>query len=413
MERVDRFSTSPPGIHALVSLLSMKILFLSRWFPLPPNNGSKIRIYNLLQGLSQRHDVTLLSFSDQPLPSCEILEQQKICSEVHVVPWKPFDRRSPKARIGFLSPMPASLMDTHSHQMDTLIRLTLEKNQFDLIIASQMTMASYWSSFQGIPAIFEELELGLFYEESFTETHPLKRIRRQLTWIKLQMYLGHLLKAFTSITVVSEKERYLIASHLQSHRDKIVVLPNSININEYTNIPVARKPYHIIFSGSFTYEPNYSAIVWFVNHVFPLVLKQIPETQLVITGDHAGMQLPTDKNITLTGYVDDIKSLIGSCDASIVPLWSGGGTRLKILESMAIGTPVVATTKGAEGLSVENGQHILIADEPGHFAECVIQLLRQNDLRDRLSSNAKKLMQEVYDWQVVMPRFLNLVEKTA
>ena len=84
---------------------------------------------------------------------------------------------------------------------------------------------------------------------------------------------------------------------------------------------------------------------------------------------------------------------------------------MKILEAMAIGTPVVATTKGAEGLSVENGRHILIADEPGHFAECVIRLLRQHDLRDRLSLNAKKRMQKVYDWQVVMPRFLGLVEK--
>jgi polysaccharide biosynthesis protein PslH len=391
----------------------MKILFLSRWFPIPPNNGSKIRIYNLLQGLSQQHDVTLLSFCDQPLPSREILEQQKICSEIHIVPWKPFDRRSPKARIGFFSPKPASLVDTHSPQMETLIRLTLEKNKFDLIIASQITMASYCSSFQGIPAIFEELELGLFYEQSLTESHPLKRIRGQLSWFKLQLHLRHLLKAFNSITVVSEEERHLFASHLQSHSDKINVLPNSIDLKEYTNIPVHRKPHHLIFSGSFTYEPNYSAMVWFVNHVFPLVLKQIPDAHLVITGDHAGKPLPSDKNITLAGYVDDIKPLIGSCDASIVPLWSGGGTRLKVLEAMAVGTPVVSTTKGAEGLSVENGQNILIADEPGHFAECVIRLLSQKDLRDCLSSNAIKLMQEVYDWQVVMPRFLGLVEKTA
>ena len=389
----------------------MKILFLSRWFPIPPDNGSKIRIYNLLAGLSQRHDVTLLSFCDQPLPSREILEQQKICSEIHIVPWKPFDRQSWKARIGFFSPMPASLVDTHSPQMEMLIRLTLEKNKFDLIIASQLTMASYCSSFQGMPAMFEELELGSFYEQTFTETHPLKRIRGQLSWIKLQMYLSHLLKAFTSITVVSEKERYLFTSHFQSHSDKIKVLPNSINLKEYTNIPVTRKPYHIVFSGSFTYEPNYSAMVWFINHVFPLVLKQVPDAHLVITGDHAGMPLPSDKNITRAGNVNDVKSLIGSCDASIVPLWSGGGTRLKILEAMAIGTPVVATTKGAEGLSVENGRHILIADEPGHFAECVIRLLRQHDLRDRLSLNAKKRMQKVYDWQVVMPRFLGLVEK--
>ena len=107
---------------------------------------------------------------------------------------------------------------------------------------------------------------------------------------------------------------------------------------------------------------------------------------------------------------DSIKSLIASCGVSLSPLWSGGGTRLKILEAMAIGTPVVATSKGAEGLIVQNGKHILIADQPELFAKNVIKVMREQELRDFLSANALRLVQENYDWKVVMPKLLGLLE---
>ena len=152
---------------------------------------------------------------------------------------------------------------------------------------------------------------------------------------------------------------------------------------------------------------------WFIGNVFPLVLEQVPDAELIITGDHANLPLPQTKNITLAGYVDDIKSLVASCDVSLAPLWSGGGTRLKILEAMASGTPVVATSKGAEGLLVQNGQHLLIGDDPEKFAEHVVKLLNSKDLRDFLSANALKLIRDCYDWPVLMPAFLRLVENAV
>jgi len=149
---------------------------------------------------------------------------------------------------------------------------------------------------------------------------------------------------------------------------------------------------------------------WFVREVFPLILKKVPDANLIITGDHANLPLPDMRNITLSGYVDDIKSLIASCNVSIAPIWSGGGTRLKILEAMAIGTPVVATSKGAEGLLVQDGKQILIADQPEKFAEHVIKILTDKELRDSLSANALQLIEENYDWKTIMPNFLRLLE---
>ena len=146
---------------------------------------------------------------------------------------------------------------------------------------------------------------------------------------------------------------------------------------------------------------------------YPLIIEQIPDVRLTITGDHANMPLPSLQNVTLAGYVDDIKSLIATCDVSIAPIWSGGGTRIKILEAMAVGTPVVSTSKGAEGLLALNGKHILIADDAQEFASHVIRLLLDENLRRQVSSNAKQLVKSTYDWQIIMPQVLHFVDRVT
>jgi glycosyltransferase involved in cell wall biosynthesis len=173
------------------------------------------------------------------------------------------------------------------------------------------------------------------------------------------------------------------------------------------------EPNTLIFTGSFRYHANYEAMVWFLQEVFPLVLAQKPEVQLTITGDHAGKTLPMLENVNLVGFVDDVQSLIASSWVSVVPLLVGGGTRLKILEAMALCTPVVSTTKGAEGLNIQHGEDILIADTPEAFAKAVIRLLRDRDLREKLAGNAYRLVADEYNWPVIMPRFLELVEDVA
>src|ERR1041384_269399 len=158
----------------------MKILFLSRWFPFPPNNGSKIRIYHLLKELSQVHDVTLFSFYDPQDISVVPSEQYPFCSKVCLVPWKEFDAKSRKATLGFMHLSPRFLLDTHSSQMEALIRGAVTSSAYDLIIASQLSMASYYPAFGSIPALFEEVELGLFFDQAFHSDHWMSRFRHKL-----------------------------------------------------------------------------------------------------------------------------------------------------------------------------------------------------------------------------------------
>ena len=386
------------------------ILFLSRWFPYPINNGSKLRIHNLLNGLAKYHNVTLLSFADQPDASPEAPELQSICSEVHVIPWQEFDPNSRNARLGFLGSKPRFLADTHSVEMEKKIRSLISRNKYDLVIASQLSMASYHENFGDLPAIFEEIELGLFHDRAVFADSYFRRLRLGLTWFKLREYLSRLLDYFRHCTVVSERERRLFTDHFPEHGGKVSAIPNCVNVEEYEKLSVEPIPNQLIFSGPFRYLVNYEAMQWFVGEVFPRVLEQVPDARLLITGDNTGLTLPPVPNVTMTGYVGNIKSLLASSWISIAPLLNGGGTRLKILEAMAVGTPVIATSKGAEGLDAVPDEHLLIADTPEVFADQVIRTLRDRDTRDRLSINGKHLVKEKYNWETMMPRFLQLVE---
>jgi glycosyltransferase involved in cell wall biosynthesis len=391
----------------------MRILFLSRWFPLPADNGSKLRIYNLLHGLSQHHDVTLLSFADQPNIDLAGSESRSLYRDVHVIPWRAFDPGSLRGRLGFFNFAPRFLADTYSAQMEALILDAISRNKYDLIIASQLSMAAYYSSFQGLPALFEEIELGLFHDNAVYSESPTKRIRLGLTWFKLRKYLERVLGAFCSSTVVSEQERQLFLASFPNSQTQVNVIPNCIAFKDYQGPRVEPVPNQLVFTGSFRYSANYDAMQWFVSEVFPRILSRLPETRLVITGDTADLPLPPVPNVTRTGYVEDVKPLIASSRVSIAPLLIGGGTRLKILEAMAMGTPVVSTSKGAEGLDSIPDEHLLLADSPAEFAEQVIRVLKDNTLHEKLSAKARELVKGKYNWEVVIPHFLDLVESAA
>lgn len=388
----------------------MKILFLSRWFPYPTNNGSKLRIYNLLRGLSKHHDVTLLSFADQPEVRPEAPEVKSICTDVQVIPWREFDPKSIRAKAGFLSLKPRSIIDTFSPEMAQAITQTLSKQKYEVVIASQLQMAAYSMYFQNVPALFEEIEVGLIHGQANTTADKAQRLRHAFTWFKLRTYLSQLLKSFQAVTVVSEQERKLIAQYFPRVKN-VQVLPNCMHMDDYQDIHAQAKPNTLVFTGSFRFAANYEAMVWFVGKVFPLILEQVPDAQLIITGDHADLPLPSNRNITLAGYVDDIKGLIASSSVALAPLWSGGGTRLKILEAMAIGTPVVATHKGAEGLEIKKGEHLFVTDEPGGYADCVVKLLTDQDLHQGMVRNARQLVMEKYDWASVLPKFFDLIRR--
>ena len=388
----------------------MKLLFLSRWYPYPPNNGSKLRIYHLLHGLAEKNEITLITFSDNP-DTHKIDDQlQKICNKVCIIPYREYRSQSIRSLIGIFSSMPRSLYDTYSPEMARKISEVISEDDFDVVIASQIGTAMYHKSFSGIPAIFDEIEVGGFYSQAKNERSTIGNFRRGRTWRKYHRYLGEITKKFSVCTVVSEQERQILFTSIND-LDHVEVIPNFVNLNDYSISIPKTSDLSIIFTGPFRYRANYQAILWFLQNIYPRVQEKFPDVTLTITGDHVDLPLPTLSGVRLTGMVPDIRPLVTGSSISIAPIRYGGGTRLKILEAMALKTPVVSTTKGAEGLEIIDGEHIFLADQPTNFANAILQLFNEPETRTRIADNAYQLIREKYDRQVVMPIFLDLVDR--
>jgi glycosyltransferase involved in cell wall biosynthesis len=380
----------------------MKLLFLSAWYPYPQDNGSRIRIYNLIRQLSRKHDITLISFSRDGEVSEDRLEaMREHCSTVQVVPLAPFKSGSLRSILGLFSARPRSFVDRYSPQMQQLVEQAANTGQFSAVIASQIDTAPYAAPLKDLPAIFEEVELTVFREKHLRQRQPAARLRYGLMWWKTQRFTAQLLGQFDGCTVVSEQERTNVL-RIAPHCPHVTVVPNGVTLERYTGDFGVPQPNTLVFPGALTYDANFDAMSYFLRQVFPRLKARRPETILRITGKTDGVpvhQLPLDENTILTGYLDDVRPTVAQSWACVVPLRAGGGTRLKILEAMALSTPVISTSKGAEGLEITPGQDILLADEPAALADAVLRLLDDPALRAKLAANGKKLVQQRYGWE--------------
>jgi polysaccharide biosynthesis protein PslH len=392
----------------------MDIVFLSRWYPFPANNGSKIRIYHLLRQLGRQHDVTLLTFANESdrVDAESLAMLQQSCREVRVFPYKEFRPSTARAAAGLFSSQPSYLTDTFSEDLAGALDERLADRRADVIVASELAMMPYPIHASAWPAILEDLELAVFQNAAAAPLSRASSVRARLTWWKLTRYLRQSLGSFGACTVVSEQERQLVSS-VAPEAPSPHVVPNAVDTQSYLGEFSTPEPDSIVLSGALTYLPNYRGAQWFLRSVYPLIRERIPVPHFRITGgtrdvDLAG--LPAAPGLELTGYVDDIRPVVAESMVSVVPLHSGAGTRLKILESMALGTPVVSTAKGAEGLEVVHGENILISDDPVEFAEYVVAVNRSPRLRAHLGTNGRELVRARYDWNVVGQVFGDIIE---
>ncbi|MCJ7824023.1 MAG: glycosyltransferase family 4 protein, partial [Anaerolineales bacterium] len=256
----------------------------------------------------------------------------------------------------------------------------------------------------------EELELSTFYE-AYAHEHALtRRIRSGLTWGKASRYYRRILEGYAASTVVSEDEKQVV-QHVTPPGHRLEVVPNGIDLAHYRDLESQHQEHTILYCGSLTYDANFDAVSFFLDEIFPQILDAHPQAKLRVTGGLHGVELdklPRSEQVEFTGYLEDVRPIIAKSWVSVVPLRIGGGTRLKILESLAMGTPVIATRKGAQGLAIQSGEGMLIADSPQQFGEYVIDVLEQPELQQALSM-AGKISVRTYDWERIGPQFNRLV----
>jgi len=382
----------------------MRILWISRWYPWPADNGSRLRIWHLLEHLSRQHSVHLVSFADRPVEAEHRRKVESICASVTVVPWRAFNRGSMRALLGFFASRPRSVVDTYSPEMERVVAEAAALYHPDVVIASELDSAPYVLAAPGTVRVLDELQMGML--ASAVEHAPAgwRRQRARLTLWKSRRYVRDLLAQMDGYTVASHVERRLV-QRLTGTPTPVAVVPNGVALPGIAFHAPSPRPNTLIYSGSLTFDANREAMIWFLRNVFPDVLRRIPDATLIVTGSTDGVDLSRlgeTEQVRFTGYLPDVTSLrreVAGSWVSVVPLQQGGGTRLKILEALALGTPVVATAKGAEGLELTHGRDLLIANTPAAFADALVAVLRDPLLRSSLSEAGRAAVSARYQWQ--------------
>lgn len=395
----------------------MRVLFLSTWFPWPPDNGAKLRVFYLLRALAQAHEVTLVSFAFDTARPDALGDLSTLCADIRTVSMNPFLVNRVGALRMFLSlspivarPIPAMLRNVAD---------LLHRSQYDAVITSTEVMIAY--ALRTGPSTVKILEehnaMSRWARERYDRASGItQRVRCWVSWRKSRWYEGRMYPRFDLVTMVSEVDRQSTLSSVGADRVVVAVVPNGVDCDHNHPGLAERKSNMLVYNGALTYSANYDAMQWFLAAVYPQIKKRVPDVSLAITGstkgaDLAGLML--DDSVRLTGYLDDVRLPVAAATVCVVPIREGGGTRLKILEAMALGTPVVATPKGAEGLNVVNGEHCLIASSPEAFAAQTVSLLRRADLRERFAASARSLVEREFSWEQIGRQFVGLIEEAA
>ena len=345
--------------------------------------------------------MTLLSFADAgELRHADDL--RALCEAVEIVEGNPHKAGAALPPLRLFGRMPRSYATTYSPAMASLIASRWRDH--DLLLTLQIGAALYLDPTMTLPAVFDEAEVGVVRDRYRNESRPLRRARHGLTWWKYGSFIRSLTRIADRTTTVSSVERqHLIDAGCDGER--IDEVPNGVD-DSHLQTPPARveRGASLIYPGAITYDANLDAVRHFTSDILPRVLASHPDARLQVTGDTGGVdtrEFSASGRVTFTGYVTAVAPLLRAARLCIVPLRVGGGTRLKALESMAMGTPVVSTSKGIEGLALTPEHDVLIGDDPETFARQVARLLDDDMLRARLSANGRQTIASRYTWTLV------------
>lgn len=383
-----------------------EVLLLTQVLPYPPDSGPRVKTYNVLKYLARRHQVTLLSYRRASAPEAALRHLEGLCKAVYTVPMK----RSYVTEVGYLA---RSLLtnqpwvmarDDHTAMRAAVDRLA-RQTRFDVVHADQLNMAQFALRVNGGAHRVLDLHNALwklYCRLAETLRFGPRKLLAERDWRLLQRYEGEMCRRFDSVLAVSEADRRALIE--VGARDDVMVIPIAIDTDEVTVI--ARTPARptIMHIGTMDWPANVDGILWFLHDIFPRVKAQVPDVRCVLIGARPPHEIvhwgQTDPSVEVTGYVEDPSRYLRESTLMVVPLRSGGGMRVKILNALAQGIPLVTTTIGGEGIAIRHEEQALIADEPEAFADAVVRLLTDPALAGRLAANGRLLAEMCYDYRL-------------
>lgn len=399
--RVNYEKKDTPGGH--------RILLVTPRYPFPVIGGDKLRVYNIVKYLSRFYGFSLASLYSTREEE-ESAPEQGIFDEVYRV-------RQPKALSYCYTA--GNLVRGRSLQSGYFFNPRLRKiidekaDGYDLVLAHLFRVSDYLSG-KKVPVICELTDaISMNYARAGAGTFSAKRLIYSFERKRCLEAERKCLEGFNNCVVVSGKDRDYLTSIYPQYSSKLRVIPNGVRVEQfpYMREKVARGK--IIFIGNMRTMQNEDAACFFAREVFGQIREERPDATFWIIGAEPGKavrSLSSIPGVIVTGRVDDVSSYASDAAASVCPIRIGAGIQNKVLESMAMGVPVVTTTVGAEGLLAEPGRHLLVADGPGEIKARVLDILNDSTRAEALSREARALIEERYSWEGMLSSYRELVE---
>jgi glycosyltransferase involved in cell wall biosynthesis len=374
-------------------------------------------MFNLLREVVRTHKITLLALARPEERVHEHSLKSLGLHEVHLAASAGLEARSRWSRL--LDSRPYGVRAHGSTQLQTKLAELFDTQSFDIVHVEEAVMAQYFE--QGLvssPLILDRQKIDSWFHWKLWTVHdrtkPVhKRWSGLLEWLRWLGYEWRMARWFTHQIVVSDDdERLLRKVNCQS---SIAVVPNGVDVDyfEYRNSSTS-EPLSMVFMGSMDFQPNIDAVRFLYSEIYPHIVAEHPGILVYLVGRRPMpevLELRERDGFVVTGQVPDVRPYLYRSAVSVVPIRIGGGTRLKILESMAAGCPVVSTNVGAQGLRCQHGENILLASDPQAFARCVLDLLNDAEERQRLAINGRHLVEAHYAWPKVAESLLRAYQQ--
>jgi len=309
------------------------------------------------------------------------------------------------ALVELFSPAPLPVVKYRTRAMRAKLRSMLVEHQYDLVHLDMLHLAGYIDDCGDTPVVLIEhnVEHVILDRRADTETRWLQRTYLRYQAAKLKDYEAKACQRADHVVAVSDLDAEQLRA-LAPHAS-VTCVPNGVDTEFFSAGQCVKRPASLVFVGGFTWFPNLDAIRYFSEDILPKLKRLVPDVKLTVIGKYpdspAVQEIARHPEIVLAGLVDDIRPYVDSAMAYIVPLRIGGGTRLKILDALAMSKPIVSTTVGCEGLDVEHGKTIVVADTPDDFAAAVAKALSNPDWAQQIGEEGRRLVERKYDWAAV------------
>jgi len=394
----------------------MRVLYLCHRIPYPPDKGDKIRAFHQVKAIAARHEVDVFTLADDPADLAYQSTLRNYCHKLTVVS---LNRRLARLRtLPFLfSRRPLTIPYFYSAELVRAVRRAIRKRSYDRIFMYCSAMAQYTDVMDQVPIVMDlvDVDSDKWTQYSTFTGWPFSAVYRR-EGRALQQYERSICERSSCVIVTTDREARLVRQIADGTR--VHVIPNGVDSQYFqprAAVPPLMPP-TIGFVGDMSYFPNQEATIYFARKVLPLVRESLPGTRLLIVGRSPSRQVQQLKNqegIEVTGFVPDVRVWLAKMHVSVAPFSIAAGIQNKILEAMACGLPVVATSKAIQGLAADTARVVDVADSSGDMAAKIVRLLRDPQLARATGSEARRNVVAEYDWERCSNRLLQVLEDPA